>query len=182
MRKTNYTRQIVDDYCVLDTETTGFMTYDEVIEIGALRVRNNEVVAQYSQLVKPEYEIGSSITGLTGITNEMLANMPSILDVKEDVLSFLGNDVIVGHNIGNFDMRFLKKGFETEIDNQYVDTLQFAKKLYRNLPSHSLADIAKVLNLTQNKHRALADCFTTKELYDSIKGTMTERGLKIENL
>ncbi len=56
MGSTNYTKQIIDDYCVLDTETTGLSAYyDEIIEIGILRVRGNRIVDQYSQLIQPEY-------------------------------------------------------------------------------------------------------------------------------
>ncbi len=83
MGNTNYTKRIVDDYCVLDTETTGLSAYyDEVIEIGILMVRNNVIVDQYSQLIQPEYEIDPFITALTGITNEMVAGMPSIIDYQ----------------------------------------------------------------------------------------------------
>ena len=72
MKNTNYTKQIISDYCVLDTETTGLSSYyDEVIEIGILRIRDNKIVGRYSQLVQPKYEIDSFVTSLTGITNEM---------------------------------------------------------------------------------------------------------------
>lgn len=75
MKNTNYTKQIISDYCVLDTETTGLSSYyDEVIEIGILRIRDNKIVGRYSQLVQPKYEIDSFVTSLTGITNEMVAN------------------------------------------------------------------------------------------------------------
>ena len=67
MGKTNYTKRIINDYCVLDTETTGLSAYyDEIIEIGILRVRDNNIVDQYSQLIKPECEIDPFITSLTG--------------------------------------------------------------------------------------------------------------------
>ena len=80
MSATNYTKAIINDYCVLDTETTGLSAYyDKVIEIGILRVCNNQIVAQYSQLIQPEYEIDPFITQLTGITNEMVAGMPLML-------------------------------------------------------------------------------------------------------
>jgi DNA polymerase III, alpha subunit (gram-positive type) len=80
----NYTKQIVNDYCVLDTETTGLSAYyDEVIEIGILKIGDNKIVDKYSQLIKPDYEIDSFITELTGITNEMLEGMPSIKEVKK---------------------------------------------------------------------------------------------------
>ena len=73
MANKNYIKKIIDDYCVLDTETTGLSAYyDEIIEIGILRVRNNEIVDQDSQLIHPESPIDSFITSLTGITNEMV--------------------------------------------------------------------------------------------------------------
>ena len=149
--------------------------------MGILRVRNNTIVDKYSQLIKPEYEIDSFITALTGITNEMVADMPSILDVKNEVLTFLGDDVIIGHNT-SFDIRFLSEGFSQPIDNKYMDTMQFARKVYPELPHHRLSDLSKHLCLSQNSHRSIADCVTTKELYDAVKSTMFERNLKIEDL
>ena len=181
-KKTNYVKQIVGDYCVLDTETTGLSAYyNEIIEIGILRVRNNKIVDQYSQLIHPEYEIDEFITELTGITNEMVAGMPSILDVKTDVLNFIGDDVIVGHNT-SFDIRFLNIGFETELSNPYIDTMQFARKLYPEMEHHRLSDLCSYLNLSNSAHRSIADCIATKELYDSIKATMAEKGLCIKDL
>lgn len=182
MPNKNYTKQIIDDYCVLDTETTGLSAYyDEVIEIGILWVRDNSVVDQYSQLVQPEHEIDPFITALTGITSEMVAGMPSILDVKEEVLDFIGDDIILGHNT-SFDMRFLYEGFEEEFDNKYMDTMQFARKVYPELVHHRLPDLAEYLGLSNNAHRSIADCIVTKELYDAIKLTMSEENLRIEDL
>lgn len=182
MGKSNYTKRIIDDYCVLDTETTGLSAYyDEVIEIGILRVRENIIVDQYSQLIQPEYEIDPFITALTGITNEMVAGKPSVLDVKEKVLSFIGDDVILGHNT-SFDIRFLNEGFQQEIPNPYMDTMQFARKVYPELEHHRLSDLTEYLGLTNNEHRTIADCIATKELYDAVKSTMSERGIKIEDL
>lgn len=182
MGKTNYTKQIVDDYCVLDTETTGLSAYyDEIIEIGILRVRDNKIVGQYSQLIQPENEIDPFITALTGITNEMVAGMPSITEVKDEVLSFLGDDIILGHNT-SFDIRFLNEGFNQAINNPYMDTMQFARKVFPELKHHRLSDLTEYLGLTNNEHRSIADCIATKELYDAIKQIMSEKGLQIENL
>lgn len=154
----NYTKKIIDDYCVLDTETTGLSSYyDEIIEVGVLRVRNNEIVEKYSQLIKPKYEVDDFITSLTGITNDMLIGMPSILDIKEKLLNFIGNDIIVGHNT-SFDIRFLNCGLKTELDNKYMDTMQFSRKLYPELKHHRLSDMTKYLNLHNNEHRSIADC------------------------
>lgn len=182
MANKNYVKKIIDDYCVLDTETTGLSAYyDEIIEIGILRVRNNEVVDRYSQLIKPKKSIDSFITLLTGITNEMVEGMPSISDVENEVLSFIGDDVIVGHNT-SFDMRFLNEGFKQSVNNYYMDTMQFSRKLYPELKHHRLSDLTDYLDLHNNEHRSIADCIATKELYDSIKATMATKNLKIEDM
>ena len=178
----NYTKQIIDDYCVLDTETTGLSAYyDEIIEIGILRVRNNEIVDRYDQLIKPNFDIDDFITALTGITNDMLEGMPSIDSVKTDVLSFIGEDIILGHNT-SFDMRFLNEGFKEQLTNRYMDTMQFARKLYPELEHHRLSDLTDYLGLHNNEHRALSDCASTKELYDAVKASMAEKNLAIEDL
>lgn len=178
----NYTKQLIDDYCVLDTETTGLSAYyDEIIEIGILRVRNNEIVDCYDQLIKPNFDIDDFITALTGITNDMLKGMPSIDSVKTDVLSFIGDDIILGHNT-SFDMRFLNEGFKEQLTNRYMDTMQFARKLYPELKHHRLSDLTNYLGLHNNEHRALSDCTSTKELYDAVKASMAEKNLAIEDL
>lgn len=182
MANKNYIKRIIDDYCVLDTETTGLSAYyDEIIEIGILKIRNNEIVDRYSQLIKPESPIDSFITSLTGITNEMVEGMPTINDVKNETLTFIGEDIIVGHNT-SFDMRFLSEGFKQPVNNYYMDTMQFARKVYPELKHHRLSDLVEYLGLHNNEHRAIADCIATKELYDSIKTTMAAKNLKIDNM
>lgn len=182
MANSKYIKGIISDYCVLDTETTGLSAYyDEVIEIGILRVRNDEVVDRYSQLIKPENRIDEFISELTGITNEMVEGMPSILDVKDKVLSFIGDDILIGHNT-SYDIRFLSEGFGEQLSNYYMDTLIFSRKLFPELSHHRLSDMASFFNLPQNEHRSLSDCVTTKELYDAIKMTMKEKNLEIKDL
>lgn len=146
-----------------------------------MKIRNNEIVDRYSQLIKPEYKIDPFITDLTGITNEMVKDMPTIDCVMSDVLSFIGEDVIIGHNT-SFDIRFLNAGFKIELDNQYIDTMQFTRKIFPELKHHRLSDLTLYLGLSNNEHRSIADCIATKELYDSIKDTMNKRGLLIQDL
>lgn len=177
-----YTRKIIDDYCVLDTETTGLSAYyDEIIEIGILKVRNNQVVDEYSQLIQPKRRISSFITSLTGITNEMVEGMPTITQVKSNVQSFLGDDVILGHYT-SFDIRFLDTGFQELLENNYMDTLQFARKVYPELKRHKLSDLTSFLGLSNNKHRAIADCISTKELYDAMKEKMLANNWTLQDL
>lgn len=146
-----------------------------------MKIRNNEIVDRYSQLIKPESPIDSFITSLTGITNEMVEGMPTINDVKNETLTFIGEDIIVGHNT-SFDMRFLSEGFKQPVNNYYMDTMQFARKVYPELKHHRLSDLVEYLGLHNNEHRAIADCIATKELYDSIKTTMAAKNLKIDNM
>ena len=181
-RKSKYIREIIDDYCVIDLETTGLsFDFDEIIEIGILKVKSNQIIEQYSQLINPGYSIDPFITELTGITNEMLTNQPKIEDVKEKVLSLIANDVILGHNT-SFDLNFLEYGFDIELENPHMDTLQFSRKLYPELDHHRLSDMVSFLNLSNNEHRALSDCISTKQLYDKIKEKMDEDNLKISDL
>lgn len=182
MSNSNYVRKIISDYCVIDTETTGLSSYyDEIIEVGILKIRDGKVVDQYSQLIKPNNAIDDFITYLTGITNKMLVNQPSIKEVEGEILDFLGDDIIVGHNT-SFDIRFLNASFKETLKNEYMDTMIFSRKIYPQLPHHRLSDLAKFLNLANNQHRALADCITTYQLYETIKSTMDERGLKLSDL
>lgn len=178
MKNKRYTKQIISDYVVIDIESTGLQfQFDEIIEIGIARVRNNIVVETYSQLIKPIQAINGFITSFTGITNDMVKNMPSILDVKDSVLEFIGDDIILGHNTA-FDLAFLNFRFNTKISNQYMDTLQFARKVFPNLKNHKLTTLVKNFNLSKNEHRALADCISTKQLYDLIKKQWQKKILK----
>ena len=182
MSNPNYIHRVLDNYCVLDTETTGLSAYyDEIIEIGILKVRDNAVVDQYSQLIRPVNSINGFITALTGITNEMVEDMPNILETENDVKSILGDDVIVGHNT-SFDMRFLSKAFGEPLNNKYIDTMQFARKLYPELRHHRLSDLCEYLKLSNNEHRSIADCISTKELYDAIKSKMKTDNIGIKDL
>lgn len=182
MKNKRYTKQIISDYVVLDIESTGTQfKVDEIIEIGIARVRNNIVVETYSQLIKPNQEINGFITAFTGITNDMVKNMPSILDVKDSVLEFIGDDIILGYNTA-FYLSFLNFRFNTKINNQYMDTQQFARKVFPDLKNHKFTTLVKRFNLSKNEHRALEDCISIKLLYDLIKKTMAEKNLKIETM
>lgn len=177
-----YVRKLVDNYCVLDLETTG-LSFDfcEIIEIGILKIRNNKVVDKYSQLVKPIEPIDEFITELTGITQEMLDDKPTLKEIKKQIISFIGDDLIVGHNT-YFDKNFLEIGLNEELQNEYTDTLQFSRKIYPELSHHRLKDLVEYLNLSSNDHRALSDCITTKELYDYIKHYMKENDIEIKDI
>lgn len=154
-------------YTVVDLETTGLdPQWNDIIEFGAMRVENGTVLDRYSALVNPGYEIDDFITELTGITNEMLASAPIVADVLPKFLNFVGDSVVVGHNV-NFDINFiydtcasvLKKSFS----NDFVDTMRF-----------NIGDAVE--------HRALADVEQTNRCYLYMKQYMEENAISIESL
>lgn len=161
------------DYTVIDIETTGLSAREsEIIELSALKIRDDKIISKFSSLVKPHNRIGTFITKLTGITNEMVSEAPAINDVLETYMEFLSNDYILGHNV-NFDINFiydnLKKHFNREFSNNYIDTMRLARK-YCKFPSHKLSYLAECFNIsTEGHHRALNDCVMTFEIYNHIK-------------
>ena len=162
--------QDIADYTVVDIETTGLSpNRDSIIEISALRVRNSSVGDVFSSLINPGYEIPNFITELTGITNTMLQSAPKIDAVLPQFLEFLGNDVIVGHNV-NFDINFLYDNsvelLSKPLSNNFVDTMRIARKLFPDSPHHRLQDISLMLFVNySDAHRAEQDCRITYQCY-----------------
>lgn len=158
------------DYTVIDFETTGLSPLDnEIIEIGAVAVRNSTVVDSFSMLVKPRVPISPFISSLTGITNEAVKNAPNIENCLPELLDFIGDDVVIGHNV-TFDLGFLNAACERctgrSFPNDYVDTLRISRKLYPQERHHRLCDLEKRFGLKNDSaHRALSDVMLTYECY-----------------
>ena len=99
--------EIPNKYIAFDIETTGLDSmYDEIIEIGAIKIEDGKEIETFSTLIKPEYEIDEFITELTGITNEMVMDAPKINEVLPKFMDFIKDSVILGHNV-NFDINFI---------------------------------------------------------------------------
>lgn len=162
-----------ENYTVVDIETTGLSPqYDDIIELSALKVRNNEVVEEFSSLLKSQKGVNSFITDLTGITNRMLMSAPEIDEVLPKFLSFIEDDTILGHNV-NFDMRFIKnktqRVLNRNVENPIMDTMILAKSNLR-LRNFKLATIAQHYDIdTKNNHRGLKDCYITFEVYNKLR-------------
>lgn len=160
---------LTSDYTVIDFETTGLspLTCD-IIELAALRVRNDEVVERYQLLVKPRSPLSPFITSLTGITDQMLADAPGVEEVLPDYLAFLGNDVLMGHNV-NFDLGFLKAAAPA-FSARYIDTMQISRRIAKEYPRHRLQDLCSRYGIhNNNAHRALGDCTATWQCYLKLK-------------
>ena len=160
---------LLDSYCVLDLETTGLSAnYDKIVEVAILKIKNNEIVDTFHTLINPCIPISVSASMVNHIYDDMVQDSPLFSDVMDSILSFLGEDTIIGHNI-SFDLRFLNANLNTPLTNPHLDTMVLSRIVYPQLSHHRLSDLQEYLNLTSNTHRALADCITTKELYDHIK-------------
>ena len=164
----------IDNYVLVDIETTGLSPiYDDIIEIGAIKVKNNKMVDSYNQLIKIDRNLPEMITQLTGITDEMLktGKLPQV--VLEEFIEFVQADVIIGHNV-NFDLGFLqnkcKKYLGYSLSNDYIDTLFLARKLVPNSINHKLGTLAKLFNINYDgAHRGLKDVEITYELYNKLR-------------
>lgn len=96
------------EYVALDLETTGLEpSKDRIIEIGAVKVRNKEVVGEYGTLINPQMEIPDRITELTGISNDMVQGKPLIAQALGELLDFCEELPLLGHNL-MFDYSFVK--------------------------------------------------------------------------
>lgn len=166
--------KFIDNYVLVDIETTGLSPiYDDIIEIGAIKVENNKVVGEYNQLIKTDRSLPPMITELTGITDEMLATGKMPETVLEEFIGFVGDNVIIGHNI-NFDLGFLcnkcKKYLNYNLNNDYIDTLYLARKLVPNSYNHKLGTLAKLFNISyEGAHRGLKDVEITYEVYNKLR-------------
>lgn len=153
-------------YIVFDIETTGFSrTKDRIIEIAANEYLHGEIVRQYHTYVNPGIRISNAITRLTGIKNSDVQDAPAISTVKNDLLSFFGNTVLVGHNINTFDIPFLQAQLGCEISNPRIDTLHLARNAFPGLPSYKLTVLDEILELGNvEHHRADRDILANNAL------------------
>lgn len=162
----------ISDYVLYDLETTGTSSlYDEIIEISAVKVRNGIIVDEFSQLVNPGRAIPMAASMVNNISDEMVADAPSFAEVLPRFLSFIGEDVLVGHNINSFDMKFLyrdcEKYFGQTLTNDYVDTLKLAKMVFPDWKHRRLSDLADYYGIsTRGAHRALADCKMNQKVFE----------------
>ena len=168
------TIDLLSDYIVFDIETTGLdSSYDEVIEIGAIKIKNDKIVSKFNSLVKPKNAIDEYITELTGITNEMVKDAPTIEEVLPDFMDYIDNDILIGHNV-NFDINFIYDNlYRNKLDvltNNFIDTMRISRKLLPNLSHHRLIDLARYFEIdTTNNHRTLKDCEITMNVYENLK-------------
>lgn len=192
--------EIPSNYTVIDIETTGLdPKFDEIIEIGAMKIRNGKIVDEFESLVKPDgyyfYDdndtkyfsyIDEFITELTGITNEMLEDAPKIDEVLPDFINFISNDILVGHNI-HFDINFLYdycyEILDYKLQNDFVDLMILTRKVYPDFTNHKLDTIAENLGINNSSlHRSLADCKVTYECFSKLSQYIDDNNIDLKEL
>lgn len=170
----------LEDYVVFDLETTGIsVVSDEIVEISAVKVKNHEIEDTFSTLVNPGIHIPRSATQINGITDEMVSKAPDLKAAMDDVMEFFGEAVLVGHNIHTFDMKFLSRAalklYDSDISNDYVDTLYIARTCLPQLKHHRLVDVSAHFNIsTEGAHRALNDCLMNQKCYEQMGKLMNQ--------
>lgn len=171
-----------EKYILLDIETTGLSpAFDEIIEISALKIEKGEIKQEFSQLIKPTYEISEFITKLTGITNEMVEDAKSIKEVLKEFKDFFTKeDIVVGYNV-NFDINFLYDNFQEHLndyfENNFVDVMRIAKRVFKNeIESFRLKRLAEHFNIsTKGIHRGLTDCNITWKIFKKTEEEMLNK-------
>ena len=180
---TNPKGQDIDTtYCVLDLETTGFSaTTEKITEVGIMKIKNGEVLDQFSCFVNPEKHIPQRVSEVTNITDDMVADSETIDKVFPKILDFIKDSVLVAHN-APFDMGFLKqnaKNLGYEFDYTYLDTLSLAKDLFPDYKKYKLGKIADNLGIkVEVAHRALDDVDTTVKVFNVMMDMLKKRGAK----
>jgi CRISPR-associated protein Cas2 len=170
----NRIEQLPESYVLIDIETSGLsLVNDEIIELSALKVKDGDIIDRFDTMICPERSISHRIESLTGITNIMLkesgGNLKTCIQTFRE---FVGDSIIVGHNL-RFDLGFINhacvKFSIAAIENKRYDTFELSKKMLPELSSYALKSIAAYFNIkNETEHRGLADCYTTKAVYDQL--------------
>jgi DNA polymerase-3 subunit alpha (Gram-positive type) len=161
------------EYVAFDLETTGLSEeHDEIIEVGAVKIRNHKIVGKYNQIINPHRQLSSQIIELTGIDQELVDRGREKEEVVREFYDFCNGYPLLGHNI-MFDYRFMKTGmlqFGIPFEKDGADTYQLAKKLLKNeVKSKSLGSLCDYYHYTnQAAHRAYHDALATVIVYEKM--------------
>lgn len=174
------------DYTVIDVETTGLsFHYDEIIELSGVKVRNGKIHSEFSELINPGFKINKSISKLTGISNTELESKPTIGNLINSFIDFIGEDILIGHNI-NYDIQFINSALLKcslrPLGNDYIDTLRLSRRVNKDLVNHKLDTLIQQYNLTRDTHRALDDCRLTNMIYTNLCNRVNQENISLKSL
>ncbi|MFH1826397.1 MAG: exonuclease domain-containing protein [bacterium] len=158
------------EYVVLDIETTGLEpTKNEITELGAMKIKGQEIIEIFSTLIKPKEPISAEITRITGIDDEMVKDFPPAKKILPKFFEFLGSAILVAHNT-DFDIAFIKHHLKQEanidLTNETICTVKLARYLLPSLVNHKLHTVGAHFNLPiVNRHRAMGDVEITFQVW-----------------
>jgi predicted DnaQ family exonuclease/DinG family helicase len=152
-------------YVALDLETTGLdAERDAIIEVGAAKFRQDELLDEFSTFVDPGRRVPHDITVLTGITDQDVRGAPQLYEVLPDLSRFVGEYPVVGHSV-DFDLRFLQQ-HSPDFQNEYLDTFELAGVLLPHADRYSLSRLAQMFDVElEQAHRALDDALASYRLF-----------------
>jgi DNA polymerase III epsilon subunit family exonuclease len=169
-------------FVIFDLETTGLdpLSGDQICEIGAVKVKDKEVLGIFDQLINPLRFIPPEVSALTHITQEMVAKAPFLKEVLPGFGEFIRDTVLVAHN-APYDLSFLAMAFERENiippDSLVIDTLTLSRVLYPQHHHHNLDELRQRFNIIYpGAHRGLGDALVTKDLFGVFLNNLQERG------
>jgi DNA polymerase III subunit epsilon len=159
-------------YVVVDIETTGgWASGDRITEIGAVKIRNHDVVGEWHSLLNPQRPIPSKIVQLTEITNDMVRGAPLFAEVAESFMRFMEDGIFVAHNV-NFDYGFIAREYE-RLERRFrfpkLCTVAGMRRRYPGNKSYSLGNLCALFDIElKQHHRALCDARATAQLLNLI--------------
>ena len=178
--------QIKNNYCVIDIETTGLDNRtDAIIEVAAIKFDLEGIFETYQSFVNPGKQIPPFISELTGIFDKDVLLAPEFNSIIPALKEFIGDSVLIGHNVG-FDIGFLRE-FGFNFEGILFDTLDLSYVIYPTQLDYSLTGLSLFLELDiSNSHRAMADCENTMNLFlnllRSIKSLKLQTFVQINNM
>jgi DNA polymerase-3 subunit alpha (Gram-positive type) len=177
--KNNKGQDFNSTFVIFDLETTGFFPgKDKITEIGAVKIKEGQIVDTYSTFVNPEQPIPPEVEKLTGISDFMVQDAPKIEEILPEFLAFTEGAVLVAHN-ADFDVgfiRFFAEQLNCDFDATVIDTVMMARVLLPHLGRYKLNTIAKALDITlENHHRAVDDAQATADIFLAFLTMLKER-------
>lgn len=162
---------MLNDYCFLDLETTGFEpNKDSILEVSFIRIKNGKEIARFDHVFLPDKSpLTPFISGLTGITEEELnASGKKLTDDIATINEMIGDSVIIGHNI-DFDIGFLIANGIDVVNNPRLDTHELARILLPGEKSFALEVLSRKYDfIHEDAHRAMSDVEASVELFDML--------------
>ena len=173
-------------YVVFDFETTGFNAGggDSIIEIGAVKLHNGEIIERYDELINPGRKLPQKITDVTSITDEMLQDKDNEENAVKRFIEWFGDLPMVAHN-AKFDVSFLEMAYQKynlgTFNNPVIDTLELSRTLDNTFARHSLSALVKRYNVPWDEsshHRGDYDAEGTALVFHKMMRKLSDRNLE----